>query len=174
MQPPPATHYNNENKKPIDAFFTTLRGDFQCGYFAVDEGLPGDHRTLWIDIPFAVAFGHNSPNLATKDTDMMPVIDPRIRKRYNRRVIKEFKKEDVIFKAAALRALVAGDAPIQQIEKMHEEVYTLNFRIRRKVIKHLRKKRMGQVPWSPKYQKLRDERKLWTVMVKKIGRQIGI
>ena len=129
-----------------------------------NEGFPGDHRTLFLDLPFLDVLGNNPPHLFKQDAPILTVVDPRIRRRYNRRVVTEFQKADVIHKAATLRELVAADAPLEQIIKLHDEVYHLNLGIRTKVLKALRKKKMGAVPWSPRYQRLHDERLLWTLI----------
>ena len=50
--PPPSTYWRNHRGIPIDGIWTNFgHGIMRCGYLAHDEGLPGDHRTAWIDIP---------------------------------------------------------------------------------------------------------------------------
>lgn len=79
--PMPATHNRNTNAVPIDGMFTTLPDDgtIRCGYLPFDEGLPGDHRTSWIDIPFLLALGHNPPHLHKADPSPFRWMTPAAR-----------------------------------------------------------------------------------------------
>jgi hypothetical protein len=61
----PATHMSST--VPIYGIFVsgTLRGS-RCGYLAFGEGvLRGDHRCLWLEIPYTIAFGHAVPDIIT-------------------------------------------------------------------------------------------------------------
>jgi hypothetical protein len=61
-EPPPATHDSNTKSIPIDGIWTNFgHGTFRCGYLGFGEGLPGDHRTAWIDIPLSDVFGYTPP-----------------------------------------------------------------------------------------------------------------
>ena len=60
--PPPATHDRNTKHIAIDGIWTNFaHGELRCGHMGFGEGLPGDHRTAWIDIPFEEAFGCRPP-----------------------------------------------------------------------------------------------------------------
>ena len=167
----PATHYRNDQQTPIDAIFTTLEGDLRGGYLAVDAGLPGDHRTLWLDIPFISAFNHNAPNLTPRLPNGINTQDPRIRRKYNRRVVEEYKKEDIINKAALLREMVQEQAASDDIELLHSEIDQKVLMIRTRVAQELRRKKAGKIPWSPQFQLARAKVKLWTVLENKHKRQ---
>jgi len=54
------TFERSDKDTPIDAIMTTFpeSNAIRCGYLAFGEGLPGDHRTLWADIPFSIIFGN--------------------------------------------------------------------------------------------------------------------
>jgi hypothetical protein len=80
----PATHMSGT--VPIDGIFVsgTLRGS-RCGYLAFGEGvLRGDHRCLWLEIPYTVAFGHAVPDIITARARRLKCDDPSIRNRYNK------------------------------------------------------------------------------------------
>jgi hypothetical protein len=66
---PPPTY--NRGRDAIDAIYvtTSLRGS-RCGYLAFGDAVPSDHRALWIDVPYTVAFGHVLP----------PVVSARARR----------------------------------------------------------------------------------------------
>jgi len=149
---PPATYSRNESDKPIDGIFCTMDDpSIRCSWSVFDGDFPGDHRTVMVDIPFQTAFGHNPPHLHTLLTPRLVVGDPRIRRRYNRAVIKGFKEFGVIDKSALLRRLVASDAPLQDVIDLHDEVYQLSFQVRQRVVATLQKKRLESalVPTLP-------------------------
>jgi len=57
----PNTH--NRGTNPIDGIFIpiALLPNVSSGYFAFGEGIPSDHRALWIDIPLAALGWFNVP-----------------------------------------------------------------------------------------------------------------
>jgi hypothetical protein len=169
---PPATHAMNQQAKPIDAIFTTLdlTSDIRCGYMPFGDGLPGDHRLLWVDLPFQIMLGHNPPHLNSINAPRLVVQDPRCRQRYHRYVLNGFSDHQVFAKSRQLRSMVAQKAPVEDIKKVHHEILVTSYSIRRKAAKKCRKKRKGAIPWSPQLQKLFDERKLWTLIIKKLKR----
>ena len=80
---PPATQDRNTQSKPIDGIWTNFDcADIRCGYMPFQEGLPGDHRDCWIDIPAQVLYGYNPAHLHTLHPPSLTTQDPRIRKRY--------------------------------------------------------------------------------------------
>jgi hypothetical protein len=57
----PSTYRRNSKNVPIDGIWTSPGITIKAGgYLAFDEVITGtDHRTLWIDISFKTAFGHD-------------------------------------------------------------------------------------------------------------------
>jgi len=84
--PMPATQIRNTSSRPIDGVWSNLPEQLRCGYLAFTEGVPGDHRTMWIDIPFSIIFGYTPPHLHKVFPPDLTTEDPRIRKKYNQRV----------------------------------------------------------------------------------------
>ena len=83
--PPPAIHMANTKGVPIDGIWTNFsHGNLRCGYLGMEEGLPGDHRLAWIDVPAALLFGHNPPDLHRVYPPSLVVNDPGIRTKYNK------------------------------------------------------------------------------------------
>ena len=70
--------------------------EIKAGYFAFGEGLPGDHRTLWMGIPFELIFGNNPPHIQGVEVTPVAVKDPRVRKKFNKRVWKQYIKHGVL------------------------------------------------------------------------------
>jgi len=90
-----------EKEQPIDAIMTTFdtKNRIQAGYLAFDEGTPGRHRTLWMDIPFELIFGNNPPHIQGVDAIPVAVKDPRVRGAYNKRVMKAYIKCGILERA---------------------------------------------------------------------------
>lgn len=74
---PPATH--NRGSKPIDGIFTSKGIDIQaCGYLPFGEGIPSDHRAVWIDFTYASTLGHALPPFARAKARRLQCTDPRV------------------------------------------------------------------------------------------------
>ena len=165
MQPPPATHMRGS--RPIDGIFTTLDpATFTSGYLPFGEGLDSDHRTAWIDIPFSAALGHNPPHLNKMDPSPLTLFDPAIEAKYHKEVTKAYESQKVFSNIDRLCRMVEDGAPLEEIIPLYDDIALLCRRIRKKVEATLRKLKMGSVQWSPTIQRLMDERKLWTNVVK--------
>jgi hypothetical protein len=72
----PSTYRRNTREIPIDGIWASLGIDIKAGgYFAFDEVIPGtDHRAIWIDISYRVAFGSDGG---------APIIRPKARRLNN-------------------------------------------------------------------------------------------
>jgi len=68
----------------------------RCGYLAFGEGLPGDHRTLWADIPYFIIFGNKQLHINCTYAEQFAIQDPRIRKKYNDKVVDQYTKQGII------------------------------------------------------------------------------
>ena len=78
-EPPPATYDANTKSVPIDGIWTNFaHGQMRCGYLGFGEGLPGDHRTCWIDIPHEELYGYCPPDLHRVYPPGVTTKDPRI------------------------------------------------------------------------------------------------
>jgi len=79
----PNTH--NQGTNPIDGIFipTTLIQAVTSGYFAFREGIPSDHRAVWIDILLAALGWFNIPELVPLHARRLKCSNLRIIQRYN-------------------------------------------------------------------------------------------
>ena len=101
---PPATYIRNTRGIPIDGIWTNLgHGTMRCGYLWFEQGLPGDHRTAWIDLPLKEVLGYNPPDLHKVHPPDLVVSDPRIVTKYNSKLVKSMKTSKTISKAQTLR-----------------------------------------------------------------------
>ena len=165
--PAPATHQRNKRDIPIDGIWTTLTDpNLQCGYLGFGEGLPGDHRLAWIEIPFEQALGINPPGLHKKEPSRLTTQDPRIVDKYQLDVMNLFETHKVFEKLDHLIHLIESGAPTRTIIRKYNQLDTLNRQLRKQVEKKLRKIRAGAIPWFPELQKLMNERMLWTNIIK--------
>jgi hypothetical protein len=73
----PSTYRCNTNEVPIDGIWASTGIDIKAGgYFSFDKVISGtDHRTLWMDISYTTAFGHDGS---------APIIRPNARRLNNR------------------------------------------------------------------------------------------
>ena len=167
--PMPATQNTNKSGKPIDALFTTLAPSdrIKCGFLAFETGLPGDHRTCWIDIPFQIVLGHNPPHLHRVEPPQLTLKDPRNTDRYNDRVHQAYTANKVWERAASLREMVAARDPVTKVQPFHRDLLRDVKAIREPAADKLRKKRTGRIESSPSMKPLFALKKLWTLMVKK-------
>jgi hypothetical protein len=82
----PSTYKRNTKDVPIDGIWVSPTITINAGgYFAMDEVIPRtDHRTLWIDISYKVAFGHEHSIITTKPAARrLNNCNPNIRDNYN-------------------------------------------------------------------------------------------
>jgi exonuclease III len=92
---PPPTCKRSRNS-PIDAIF--VPDSFQCwrgGYLSFNY-LDSDHRGIWCDIPVEFLVGYNMPHPAHAKARHLQTTDPRIRKKYLRKLQKILQQHNVI------------------------------------------------------------------------------
>jgi len=76
---------HNCSTNPIDGIFVPplLLPHVMSGYFAFGEGIPSNHRALWIDIPLAALRWFTVPESIPLQARQLKCNDPRIIKKYN-------------------------------------------------------------------------------------------
>ena len=121
----------------------------------MEEGLPGDHRSAWIDVPAALLFGHNPPDLHRVYPPGLVVNDPRIRTKYNKEVKAKLKSKGMLKKAALLRKMVADnlaspDSPphsLQEVNALHLQLNNARRDVGWEVAAKIRKRHTGAHPF---------------------------
>ena len=153
----------NRGSVPIDGLFVsrTLRG-LKCGY----DGFVWDHRLLWIELPLTIAFGHDVPPIAQAKARRLKCEDPRVVKRY-----LEVYKADILqfgmLKLAKGLQEWASFIPEHHAKNQYEVLDYMRLSAVREADKRCRKLKMGMKQWTPDYQKVREEIKLWNLVVRK-------
>ena len=88
--------------------------------------------------------------------------DPRVWRRYCNQVSTCYEQNHIPTKLIQLQAmrqnyLANPTGDIQPIISLHHDIHKLTRRIRQETAKKIRKVRRGEVPWSPRLQRFRDE-----------------
>ena len=164
---PPATYNRNNRRQPIDGLWATpgitiSRG----GYLAFGEGIPSDHRGLWFDVEFSVAFGHCPPTLAPPQPKRLKVKDPRVVEKYRNKANKTISKTGYYVRCQEV-AVKAQEGWDDSLEGEYNVLQQENTRIRDEAATKIRKLTMGGVPWSPILQAIRDKIELWAMLIRR-------
>jgi hypothetical protein len=147
---PPATQNRNTNRQPIDGLWVSgcihISAD---GYLPFGDACPSDHRMSWIEIQYSDIFGHKSPELAKLQPKRLKTSDPRLMKRFNRRVKNTMTDKGFRQRFQAYTSAVENspwsDLLLTQYNALNQE----DHEIRAAVESNIRKLTMGEVPWSP-------------------------
>ena len=167
---PPATYNRNTNRQPIDGIWATsgisiTRG----GYLAFGDGCPSDHRVLWFDISFSVAFGQRPEAMAPLQPKRLKSKDPRLVKKYHKNVKAKMLQQGYTSRFEAFHLQSQVDWTMHS-QVTFNKLNTEQKAIRKAVEKKLRKLCMGGVPWSDEIQILRDTIELWAMIVRRKSR----
>jgi len=114
----------SDKDAPINAIMTTFleSNAIRCGYLAFGEGLPGDHRTLWADIPYSVIFGNKQPHINHTHAEQFAIQDPRIQKKYLDKVVDQYTKQGIIKLAYKTKDAKESGKPIHVVKSLIEEL----------------------------------------------------
>jgi hypothetical protein len=137
------------------------------GYLPFGDACPSDHRMIWMEIQYSIAFGQRSPEIAKIQPKRLKTSDPRIIKKYNLRVKKVMRDTGFRKRYEALKEQTErgkwNDEMIEQYNARDKEDPS----IRDSVEQGIRKLNMGGVQWSPKLQSYRDTIELWKMIQRK-------
>jgi endonuclease/exonuclease/phosphatase family metal-dependent hydrolase len=165
---PPATNDKNNSRIPIDGIWASQELKVNAaGYLPFGEGCKSDHRLLWADFSYHTVFGRETPKTYHVPAKKLRSDDPRLVKRYNRKVKAALNREGLIKQAFALQNNITNQGWNLAMETEYNRIHSHNVKIRTQAEKTLRKLRMGGVDWSPKLQKYRDAIELWSMMKKR-------
>ena len=128
---------------------------------------------VWADFSYHTVFGQELPSEYRPPSKKLRSNDPRLVKRYNRKVISKLKGAGLIKQAFDLQRK-AENYWNSELEAEYNQIQTASVTIRRDVESSLRRLKMGGIRWSPKLQKFRDMIELWKMMSKRRrGRRIS-
>ena len=151
---PPATHNRNQNREPIDGFWSTAGIEItKGGYLAFGLGCPSDHRVLWFEATYSVILGQRPSDLAPISPKRLKAKDPRLTKKYIQQVKTSMRTSGFLsrFDDLSLHSQLPWSKPSQvKYNHLQQE----NTALRKSIEKKLRTLYMGGVPWSPELQVL--------------------
>jgi hypothetical protein len=102
----PATCNCNHNRESIDGIWSTPGISITVGgYGALGEGIPSDHRFLWMDISYSSAFGYSTPSTTRPKARKLKARDPRLSDKYNKKFGEFLTTSGLSKRALALKKL---------------------------------------------------------------------
>ena len=157
----------NMGSSPIDGVWATPSLEIsQGGYFNFDEGLPGNHRTLWLDITYMQALGHSQPSIVRRAGRRLKLTDPRCTARY----IK-YRKAHAIHHNLRAKHFSNERAAQFPSSKSADTVHDINDKLTVDGMlwaeEKCRKFRGGGVPWTPQVEAARRELLLIAALIKR-------
>jgi Reverse transcriptase (RNA-dependent DNA polymerase) len=164
----PSTFRRNNTDTPIDGIWASPGIKIaKGGYFPYDSAFLGtDHRCLWLDISFTVAFGHNMPAIIKPVTRRLHCKDPRIVTNFTKRYETLAKRYKLRERVEALDSIATYPLALEH-QYEYETLDKLRCEITASAEKRCRKLRMGQVAFSPQLQKACRCIKAWSLLQKK-------
>ena len=127
---PPATHNKNGKREPIDGIWATeeLRVN-GAGYAAFGDGCKSDHRLLWADFSHSTILGKEDPQIYQAPAKRLRASDPRLVRRYNRKIKSALTKEKLILRAFLIEALAKKNSWDQNLEDQYNAIQKRNVEI---------------------------------------------
>ena len=164
----PSTFRRNQSNTPIDGIWVSSGMAIkQCGYLDFDDVVIGaDHRCLWLDITFAVAFGSNFAPIVRPKARRLHCRDPRIVNNYLKIYEKEASRVNLLQKVDSLLSRLEYPLPID-LQDEYEDLDKLRCNITQEAERKCRKLRKGQVAFSPALQRASRVIKAYLLLLKK-------
>jgi len=145
----PNTHIRGTN--PIDGIFIPPQMvlNVMSGYFAFREGIPSDHRALWIDIPLAVLGWFNGPELTPLKARRLKCKDPQIIQKYNKVLQQQLDIQKLPQRIEQLSLQTRHHRLTKQQQWDYEAIDRLSTDAKRHAKSKCRKLTVGWVQWCP-------------------------
>ena len=165
--PPPTYNRNKQFSHPIDGIWATSGLDvIKCGYAPFEDGIPSDHRRIWIDIDYKTTLGCSYQKIRQRPIRRLKCSDPRLVTKYNESVYQKLKDTGILQRTMELHQKSLTEWTID-MEDEYNLIYQEQKQIRLDIERKLRKIHTGAHPWSPKFQKYRDTIELWSLILKR-------
>jgi hypothetical protein len=165
---PPATQNRNTKRQPIDGIWISACLQISAGgYLPFGDACPSDHRMLWIEIQYSIAFGQRSPEIAKLRPKSLKTSDPRLVNKYNIRVKKVMNETGFRRRFDQFKLTTENCEWNKQMIAAYDLLDQEDRTIRNTIESGIRKLTMGGIPWSPKLQPYRDTIELWKMILRK-------
>jgi len=150
---PAATVNSNKQNVPIDRIWCSGGISIKAGgYLPFDAVIPRtNHRTLWIDVSFQNAFGHNMPMLVCPSMRKLQCKDARCIQNFISSYKKFIDKHNLLERAKVLENTITFPASETQIDE-YEKLDELRCHAVSLAEGKCRKLKAGQVAFSPTIQ----------------------
>ena len=167
----PETH--NNGSVPIDEiFYSSTLQVAQAGYLEHGSSL-SDHRPLWIDIDINNFIGSKPPVKPTYAARRLKTNDPRVVGKYKAYLHQLLLEHDLYYRAEILAASITNQELNEDQQAEYEELDAIKTWAMKEAEKQCRKLKMGEIPWSPTLQKVRNRIEYLTLsMRRKLGRKV--
>ena len=154
----PAT--TTTGSKPVDGILTgPMLHNQSSGYLAFTEF--SNHCGLWIDIPLELVFGQSArQQFVPPQARRLQCKDPRVVARYNTIMKEGVEKGKLMERSFALEASIKGPITESQAQE-YEALDKLRMECSKAAEAKCRKLKMGQVAWSPEYQRALISHRFW-------------
>jgi hypothetical protein len=157
----------NMGSAPIDGVWGTRGLEISAGgYFNFEDGLPGNHRTLWWDISYLHALGHTQPAIIRRTGRRLKLDDPRCTARYLR-----YRKAHAVAHKLRDKHIANERKSTFPSTPSADARHEINDRLTVEGMiwaeEKCRKFRGGNVPWSPPVERSRREILLVEALIKR-------
>ncbi len=162
------TYRRNTKNVPIDGIWISPSLEIRAsGYFAFDEIFQGtDHHTVWVDLAYTMAFGHNMAPIVKPQARRLQCKDPRLVANFIRKYEEFIKKHKLLDRALALEAN-GTYPPTIDLQQEYQEIDQLWYKGVEEAERKCRKLRMGNVGFSPVIQLAMRQIRACSLLVKK-------
>jgi hypothetical protein len=118
-----------------------------------------------MDIPQAIAFGHDMPPIVRASARRLKVEDPRVTFRYTTELKASLNKHDLFSRLQALKQQITSPVSAEHAAEWEylDSMCTIGMLT---VERNCRKLRMGEISWSPQYKLIRDKLHAWNLLRK--------
>jgi len=127
--------------------------NIQLGYLAFGEGIPSNHRLIWVNIPVAALGWLTPPEMVPLKARRLKCEDPRIVTRYNQDLEKALNLSNLPDRLQALEKSVAGHRLTRKQQKLLEAIDEETTKAKLTAEQMCRKLLVGKVQWCPQLTK---------------------
>jgi exonuclease III len=144
----PSTYQRNSQQVSVDGIWCTENIQaLNAGYLSWDES-PGDHRVLWVDIPFSQLFGHSPPPVWRPQFRKLQLRDPNCVMKYNTLLLQLLLDHDLIRRQFLLEATLQSHPMTPTLLQECHDIDRLTTQCQLQAEKKCRKMRMGAIDFS--------------------------
>jgi len=159
---PPNTY--NQGQFPIDRIFLQAEWIPQVtgSYLAFDQGVPSDHRAIWVDLPIDL-LGWNAPTTSVPIwARHLKCDDPHVVKHHNNILDEKVKKQGIYEVLNQLYVQTAGCQLLVTQQRCLEHIDNIATTAKLAAEQQCQKLTVGKVLWCPRLAKARAVIQYWT------------